>query len=790
MKFSEKWLREWVDPALSTQQLADQLTMAGLEVDAIVPAGAKVSGVVVGLVLEVARHPDAERLSVCRVSDGAAEYQVVCGATNVRAGLRVPFAREGAELPGLKIKRASLRGVESCGMLCSADELGIESRVDGLLELPADAPLGEDVVALLDLDDQVIELGLTPNRGDCLSIAGLAREVAALNRIEQRAPHAAAVPATITDALDVTLAAPAACPRYAGRVIHGVDIGRPSPLWLQERLRRAGVRSIDAVVDVTNYVLLELGQPLHAFDLRKLGGHITVRMAHPGEKLVLLDGSERVLHPDMLVIADNDGAVALAGIMGGQHTAVGEHTRDIFLESAFFSPGAMAGKARSLGMHTDASHRYERGVDFRLQVAAIERATQLLLDIAGGQAGPVVLASAEEHLPALNAIQLRAERLDTMLGVSLPSGEVEDILSRLGLGVERHGAGWLVQPPSFRFDIRIEVDLIEEIARVHGYDRMPVRVQSAAVPIRPRSEAQHSLAAWRHRLNALGYQEAITYSFVEPRIQALLDPERTPVAVANPISADMAVMRTTLWAGLIKAAQFNQNRQQRSLRLFESGLRFLPGPDGLEQRLAVAGVACGDRGQEGWASPGGALDFFDLKGDVEALLDIDPAATQYAFEPATHPALHPGQSVLLRREGEPLGYLGALHPELLKQFDLQGPVYLFELDFALASKKNLPSFKGLSKFPEVRRDIAIVLDEEVSGARVLEAARQAAGELLVNLKLFDVYRGQGIDKAKKSIALGVVLQHRERTLTDEEVNATMDRMVAALAEQCGAALRY
>jgi phenylalanyl-tRNA synthetase beta chain len=497
----------------------------------------------------------------------------------------------------------------------------------------------------------VIELGLTPNRGDCLSIAGLAREVAALNRIEQRPPRAGVVPATISDALDVTLAAPAACPRYAARVIHGVDIAKPSPLWLQERLRRAGVRSIDAVVDVTNYVLLELGQPLHAFDLRKLGGHITVRMAHAGEKLVLLDGSERELRPDMLVIADNDGAVALAGIMGGQHTAVGEHTRDIFLESAFFSPSAMAGKARSLGMHTDASHRYERGVDFQLQVAAIERATQLLLDIVGGQAGPVVLASSEEHLPELNAIHLRAERLDTMLGVSLPSAEVEDILRRLGLGVERHGAGWLVRPPSFRFDIRIEVDLIEEIARVHGYDRMPVRVQSAAVPIRPRPEAQHTLAAWRHRLNALGYQEAITYSFVEPRILALLDPERPPVAVANPISADMAVMRTTLWAGLIKAAQFNQNRQQRSLRLFESGLRFLPGPDGLEQRLAVAGIACGDRTQEGWASQGGALDFFDLKGDVEALLDIEPTAAQYAFEAATHPALHPGQSVLLRARG-------------------------------------------------------------------------------------------------------------------------------------------
>jgi len=790
MKFSEQWLREWVDPALSTGQLAEQLTMAGLEVDAVTRAGAPVSGVVVGEVLAVEKHPDAERLSVCRVSDGTAEYQVVCGATNVRAGLRVPFAREGAELPGLTIRRAKLRGVESCGMLCAAAELGMASDADGLLELPAAVPVGKDIVALLGLDDHVFELGLTPNRGDCLGIAGLAREVAALNGLEVRGPAIAPVPATIDDALDVTLAAPSACPRYAGRVIHNVDVSRPSPLWMQERLRRCGVRSIDAVVDVTNYVLLELGQPMHAFDLRKLGGHITVRMAGAGEKLVLLDGSERALSPDMLVIADNDGAVALAGIMGGEHTAVGELTRDIFLESAFFAPAAMAGKARALGMHTDASHRFERGVDFELQVRAVERATQLLLDIVGGQPGPVVLASADEHLPALEPIQLRAARLDTLLGTSLPSGEVESILRRIGLDAERHGSGWRVRPASFRFDIRIEADLIEEIARVHGYDRIPVRVQSAAVPIRERPEAQHELPAWRQRLNALGYQEAITYSFVAPRIQELLDPERTPVAVANPISADMAVMRTTLWAGLLTAVRFNQNRQQRSLRLFESGLRFLPGARGLEQRLAVAGVACGVRVPEAWANGDGELDFFDIKGDVEALLDIDAAASAYTFEPAEHPALHPGQAVALRRHGQTLGYLGALHPELLKELDLQGPVFLFELDFELASKKNLPTFNGLSKFPEVRRDIAIVLDDEIAGARVLAIAREAAGELLVNLKLFDVYRGQGIEKGKKSIALGIVLQHRERTLTDDEVNDIVDRTVAALGAQCGAALRY
>ncbi|MCG3170412.1 MAG: Phenylalanine--tRNA ligase beta subunit [Pseudomonadales bacterium] len=789
MKFSERWLREWVDPALSTGQLAAQLTMAGLEVDAVTPAAAALAGVVVGEVLAVAPHPDAERLSVCRVSDGTREHQVVCGARNVRPGLRVPFAREGAELPGLEIRRATLRGVESCGMLCAADELGIEARGEGLLELPADAPVGQDIVGYLDLADQLIELGLTPNRGDCLGIAGLAREVAALNGLATTPPALDPVPATIPDTLDVTLAAPAACPRYAGRVIRGVDVARPSPLWLQERLRRSGVRSIDAVVDVTNYVLLELGQPLHAFDRATLAGHVTVRLAGPGERLVLLDGSERELRPDMLVIADGQGAIALAGIMGGQRTAVGAGTRDIFLESAFFAPAALAGRARALGMHTDASHRFERGVDFELQKVAIERATRLLLDIVGGEAGPVVLATADEHLPAPAPIRLRAGRLDTLLGVTLAASEVEAILVRLGFGVTRDGADWLVRPTSYRFDVRIEADLIEEIARVHGYDRIPARLQGAAVALRPHPEAEHALSGWRRRLETLGYQEAITYSFVDPRTQALLDPDCTPVAVANPISADMAVMRSTLWAGLVKAVQFNQNRQQRNVRLFETGLRFLPGAAGLEQRLAIAGIACGERAPENWTDAAAALDFFDIKGDVESLLDIDATGAQFVFEAATHPALHPGQSVRLHRDGEALGWLGALHPEVLKALDLQGPVFVFELDHARACKKNLPSFKGLSKFPEVRRDLAVVLDDAVPAAQVLETAREVAGELLVNLRLFDVYRGQHIESGKKSMALGVVLQHRDRTLTDEEVNATMDRMLAALAARCGAVLR-
>ncbi len=789
MKFSENWLREWVNPALDTQALARQLTMSGLEVESVTPAAKPVQGVVVAEVRAVQPHPDAERLRVCKVFDGSSEFQIVCGAPNVRPGMRVPLAREGATLPGLTIKRARLRGVESCGMLCSADELGMDSRGDGLLELPDTAELGRDIVELLDLDDQVIELGLTPNRGDCLGIAGLAREVAALNGLESGRAPGARIAAVIPDVLEVTLAAPAACPRYAGRVIRGVDSAAATPLWMQERLRRAGVRCIDPVVDVSNYVLLELGQPMHAFDLGKLRGQIVVRMAQLGERLTLLDSSVVELRPDTLVIADQAGPVALAGIMGGLDSAVGEQTRDIFLESAFFAPAAMAGRARAYGMHTDASHRYERGVDFELQLAAIERATELLLPVVGGKPGPVVLASADEHLPLLEPIRLRAERLATLLGVSVPVEEVESILCRLGLDVEREGADWNVKPPSFRFDLRIEADLIEEIARVHGYHRIPARVQTAAMPLRVRPEARHTLGDLRHRLIAMGYQEAITYSFVEPRLQAMLDPGRTPVPVTNPISADMSVMRTTLWAGLIKAVQFNQNRQQRRMRLFETGLRFLPGTEGLEQRVALAGIVCGERSVENWAGVAGAFDFYDIKGDVEALLNTGEISAEYRFEPASHAALHPGQCAVLRRDGVEVGYLGALHPELLDSLELQGPVFLFELDFEILASKNLPSFKGLSKFPEVRRDIAVIVDENVPAAQLLDVARTAAGDWLSDLKLFDIYRGQGIDPDKKSVAIGVVLQHMERTLTDEDVNAVISRMVAGLAQHCGAALR-
>ena len=792
MKISEQWLREWVDPGVGTDELAARLTMAGLEVEAIEPAGADVRGVVVAEIREALPHPDAQKLRVCRVFDGSSEFQVVCGAPNARAGLRVAFARVGAVLPGITIGQARLRGVESFGMLCSADELGLqEQRAEGLIELPGDAPLGADVGALFGRDDRVIGLKLTPNRGDCLGIRGLARETSALYGLSVTEPDLAPVPAAIGDSLPVRLDAPDYCPRYCGRVIRGVDVSVPSPLWLRERLRRAGLRSIDAVVDITNIVMLELGQPLHAFDLEKLSGGIVVRRATDGERLALLDGSEVTLRADTLVIADAERAVALAGIIGGQGSAVSDTTRDVFLEAAFFAPQPMAGKARSYGMQTDASQRFERGVDFTLQAVAIERATRLLLEVAGGRPGPVVSAVSEAHLPGLQPIRLRASRLDMLLGVQVPHREVEAILERLALPIEPVEGGWQVCPASFRFDIRLEADLAEEVGRVWGYDRIPVRVQAAEVPMRRRDETLRPVQDLRRRLCALGYQEAITYSFVTPEIQALLAPGIEPVAVQNPISADMAVMRTSLWAGLLGTLAHNQNRQQRRVRLFETGLRFLPGADGLRQEMGIAGLISGSREPEGWVADPAPVDFFDIKGDMEALLDTgDGRHAGWTFEPGEHPALHPGQTARICRDGISAGILGALHPRLLAALDLAGPVYLFECDLTEISRKTLPSFKGLSRFPEVRRDIAVVVDEDLAAARLLNVARDAAGACLKDLKLFDVYRGQGIELKKKSMAIAVVLQAQDRTLTDGEVSAVVEGIVAALAARCGAVPRY
>ena len=791
MKFSEQWLRGWVNPQVGRDELVARLSMAGLEVDSVSPAAGVFSGVVVGEVLSTEQHPDADKLRVCQVSNGSETFQVVCGAPNVRPGLKIPFAMIGAQLPGdFKIKKAKLRGVESNGMLCSQAELQVGEGNDGLMELPADAPVGEDIRVYLSLEDASIEVDLTPNRGDCLSLAGLAREVGALYAAPVTRPVVAVVPAAHDEVRSVEVLAPAACPRYLGRVIRNVDLSRPTPLWMVERLRRADVRSIDAAVDVTNYVMLELGQPLHAFDLAEINGGIRVRMAEEGEKLVLLDGQEVSLRSDTLVIADHARALAIAGVMGGEHSGVTAKTRDVFLESAFFDQIAVAGKARSYGLHTDASHRYERGVDWKLAREAMERATGLLLEITGGEAGPIIETVNEQYLPSIAPITLRAARISQMLGMEMDLAEVEQLLSALGLTITAEGEGqWRVEVPSHRFDISLEVDLIEELARLYGYNRLPVRYPQARLAPQAKAEARSDLPELRRLLVARGYQEAITYSFIDPKQFELFSPGVEPLLLANPISNDMAAMRASLWPGLVKSLQHNLNRQQDRVRLFESGLRFVGQLEGLKQEPMLAGVVCGSRLPEGWAQGREVVDFFDVKADVEAVLGFAGALDAFSFVPGKHPALHPGQTARIERDGREVGYVGAIHPELSKNLGLDRPVFVFELVLAEVALGKMPKFHELSRFPEVRRDLALLADRDVAASAVLDVIRENAGEWLTELRLFDVYQGKGIDPHRKSLAVGLTWQHPSRTLNDDEVNATTQNILTSLEKRLNATLR-
>lgn len=792
MKFSEQWLRGWVNPQVSRDELVARLSMAGLEVDSVTPAAGQFSGIVVGEILATEQHPDADKLRVCQVSNGQETFQVVCGAPNARPGIKIPFAMIGAELPGdFKIKKAKLRGVESFGMLCSAAELQISEENDGLLELATDAPVGEDIRQYLNLDDASIEIGLTPNRGDCLSIAGLARDVSALYDVPVTRPQVPAVAPAHDEVRPVEVCAPAACPRYLGRVIRNVDLSKPTPLWMVERLRRSDVRSIDAAVDITNYVMLELGQPMHAFDLAEINGGIRVRMAEEGEKLVLLDGQEVALRADTLVIADHTRALAIAGVMGGEHSGVNtEKTRDLFLESAFFEPISVAGKARSYGLHTDASHRYERGVDSQLAREAMERATALVLEIVGGEAGPIVEAVSEQHLPKVAPVTLRAERINQMLGMDMDAAQVEQLLNALELKTSADGAGqWTVEVPSHRFDISLEVDLIEELARLYGYNNLPVRYPQARLAPQTRPEARGELPTLRRLLVARGYQEAITYSFIDPKLFELFTPGVEPLLLANPISSDMAAMRASLWPGLVKALQHNLNRQQDRVRLFESGLRFVGQLGDLKQQPMIAGVATGSRLPEGWANGRDSLDFFDVKADVEALLGYSGALDDFTFVAGKHPALHPGQTARIERDGKEVGYIGAIHPELAKTLGLERPVFVFELVLGDVVEGRLPKFSELSKFPEVRRDLALIAGRDVASSSVLEVIRDNAGEWLTDLRLFDVYQGKGIDPDRKSLAVGLTWQHPSRTLNDDEVNTTLQNILTSLEQRLNTTLR-
>lgn len=789
MKFSESWLREWIDPAVSTAELVEQLTMAGLEVDAVEPVAPEFSGVVVGEIVAIAPHPDADKLRVCQVAGGPEPVQVVCGAPNARVGIKVPFAMVGAKLPGdFKIKKAKLRGVESFGMLCAAEELGMADNSDGLWEFPVDAPVGTDLYEYLLLNDRIIEVDLTPNRGDCLSVRGIAREVAVLNQLAVTDQPGEAIEAVIEDVIEVNIVAPQACPRYVGRVIRNIDPTAQTPLWLQEKLRRSGLRPIDPVVDVTNYVLLELGQPMHAFDLDTLQGGVEVRMSRAEEKIALLDGSEVELDDNTLVIADQQRAIAMAGIMGGAATAVSEKTTNIFLESAYFDLLAIAGKARGYGMHTDSSHRFERGVDPQLQVRAIERATELLLAIVGGEPGPVVCRESQEHLPGTAEIPLRLVKLTQQLGVAIAAEQVAQILTHLGIEIiDQQADEWLVKSPSWRFDIAIEADLVEEIARIYGYNNIPTTVINGGLSINPRPEGELDISAIRGQLLARGFQEVITYSFVDVDLQQLITPDLESVIVANPIASDMSVMRTSLWPGLLTMLRSNLNRQQSRVRAFEVGQVFIPGDKELLQENRIAGIICGAAGPENWTGVNAKVDFFDIKGALEALLAL--TGETFRFAAADHPALQPGQSAQVEKDGVVIGWVGKLHPALVKQLSLSQEAFVFELQLAAIQRSVVPSCEDVSKFPEVRRDLAFIVDGEVTYEQLSAVVRAAAGKSLTDLKVFDVYQGKGIENNRKSVALGLTFQETSRTLTETEINEAASCVVDALEKQFSASLR-
>ncbi|WP_086932427.1 phenylalanine--tRNA ligase subunit beta [Agarilytica rhodophyticola] len=789
MKISEAWLREWVNPEISTQELVDQITMAGLEVDSVEAVAGEFSNVVVGEILSAEQHPDADKLKVCRVAGSPeGDMQVVCGAPNARPGIKIPFALVGAKLPGdFKIKKAKLRGVESFGMLCAQTELQVGDDNDGLWELPTDAPTGQDLREYLSLDDKILEVDLTPNRGDCLSLRGLAREVGVLNKAEVTAPCLDPVSSSISDTKAVTLSASEACSRYVGRVIKNIDISKSSPLWLQEKLRRCGLRSIDPVVDITNYVLIELGQPMHAFDLDKLSGGINVRMAEQDEDISLLDGQDIKLNDDTLVIADDSGAIAMAGIMGGASTAVSENTRNIFLESAFFNPLAVAGRARSYGLHTDSSHRFERGVDYQEAHNVLERATQLVLDIVGGEAGPTVVVDSDA-LPQPKSVTLSRKRIESGLGMAMEASDVEDIFDRLGFLLEgKDNNGWSFKAPSYRFDVAIEEDLLEELARIYGYNRLPIAPVKLDATLPRVTETQVSVSSIERQLVGRGYQEVITYSFIDPKLQKMFDDKSTPTELLNPISADMAVMRTSIVPGLVSTLLHNINRQKSRVRIFEKGLRFIPDANGLQQTRGLSGLIYGARAALDWNADKRDVDFYDIKGDVESILSF--CGKPITFQATQRTALHPGQTAEILIEDKVVGYIGALHPGVTQELEIPKSVYVFELTLDDILESHVAAFEAISKFPEVSRDLAVLVPRELPVSELEICITRQAGEYLKNLKVFDVYSGEGIDPQRKSVAFNLTFQHPSRTLNEEEINNPMASVVKRLEEQFDARLR-
>lgn len=793
MKFSESWLRSLVNPQLSSQELSHLLTMAGLEVEELKPVAPAFGQVVVAQVLQVEKHPDADRLNVCQVDIGSGSpTQIVCGAPNVAAGLKVPCALPGAELPGnFKIKVAKVRGIESSGMLCSAKELVIAEDASGLLILPADAPVGQSVRQYLELDDNQFELKLTPNRADCLSLLGIAREVGAITGAATCLPVVPEVPATIGDTRSIVLDAPQACPLYFGRVIKGVNAKAPTPEWMKRRLERSGIRAISALVDVTNYVLLELGQPLHAFDNTRLEGAVHARMAQPEEQLLLLNEQTIAVDVDVLMISDDVKPLAMAGIMGGEESGITLETTELFLESAFFAPKAIAGRARRYGFASDASHRFERGVDFGGTRRAIERATQLILDICGGQAGPVVEAKAD--LPARIPVRLRTSRAEKVLGLTLGAERIAALFTGLALSFEQQGEDFLVTPPSWRFDMEIEEDLIEEIARLYGYDNIPSPAPRARMAMLRQPESVRPAYRIRQMLADRGYQEVVNFAFVETGWEADFSgktEEAELIRLANPIASQMAVMRSTLIGGLVSNLVTNLKRKQTRVRLFEVGRTFHRDSSatpvtGYRQPWKLGGLAFGGALPDGWASGGRKVDFYDVKGDIEALL----APHTLRFEKLVHPAFHPGRAALVLLEGKAVGCLGELHPEWVQKYELTAAPVLFEIDFDAIKTLAIPAYSEVSRFPAVIRDLAVLVDQSLPLQTIFDGLRADLPGLVVDLQLFDVYAGKGVPENKKSLALRIVMQDTQRTLQDLEVDAAVQHVVSSLEKSFGAQLR-
>jgi len=791
MIISEHWLREWVDIQLDVRDLVDRLTMSGLEVDSIQRAGPELPDVVVGRVEEVRPHPDTHRLTVCEVDVGRrSRLTVVCGATNVFAGAFVPTALPDAKLPnGMMIAPTSVRRILSQGMLCSATELGLEDKSDGLYLLDHDAEIGQRVDEYLKLSDCVIDIDLTPNRGDCLSILGIARECAALTGSTLNITDVPGIEAETNVAIDIAVLDSQRCPRYMGRIVEDIDREVVTPIWMRERLRRCGVRPIHPVVDVTNYIMLELGQPMHAFDLERLRGSITVRLAKPGETIILLDGSE--LRPDgeTLVIADQQQAIAVAGIMGGADSSIDTGTRHIVLEAAHFTPRSVAGKARGFGLSSDSAYRFERGVDAELPYPAIHYATTLLKRIVRGKPGPIVDKSALRHVPKRRPVRVRHARVEQLLGMRMDVKQVESVLRRVTSKTRRYENSWKVTPPSYRFDIERECDLIEELIRVHGYDHVPVSVPKSSATTGTISDSKLSISRIRSLLTDRDYQEVITYSFVDSSLNNLFLEDQNPIRIANPIADNMSELRTTLWPGLLQALITNLNRQYRRVRLFEFGRTFHLRGGQRHEVSQLGGVVSGSVIEEQWAQDSRAVDFFDVKADIEAILALTGANNRFIFNLLDKTGMQPGQSAAISDGDRSVGVLGRIHPRVQSGLDIDAPVYLFQLDLEMLRQRRIPKFTKPSRFPAIHRDLSVIVDNGVNAGSILDAVIEAGGKRIVNLNLFDVYRGEGIDPRRKSLAFGLTLRDSSRTLTDDEVENTISKIIDALDRRFGAQLR-